>query len=132
MFGYPPVPLRLGSFDGFEVLALGFPEIDDLALPANLRVEPPGTGDRSGNQDAEFDQLLDSPMDGLFVHPERLGDFGLRHANDVVEVQAGVEVYEDPIDLQSDIAPRGEFFQESLVDLHPTFTVGTVDLRLTE
>lgn len=87
MFGYPPVPLRLGSFDGFEVLALGFPEIDDLALPASLRVEPPGTGDRSGNQDAEFDQLLDSPMDGLFVHPERLGDFGLRHANDVVEVK---------------------------------------------
>ena len=91
--------LRPGSFDGFEVLALGFPEIDDLALPASLRVEPPGAGDRSGNQDAEFDQLLDGPMDGLLVHPERLGDFGLRHANDVVEIQAGVEVYEDPIDL---------------------------------
>ncbi len=91
--------LRPGSLDGFEVLALRVPEVDDLAFPAGLRVEPPGAGDRSGNQNAEFDQLLDGPMDGLLVHPKRLGNSDLWHPDDVMEVQSGVEVYEDPVDL---------------------------------
>ena len=123
---------RPESLDDFELLALGFPEIDNLALPAGLRVEPPSAGDRSGNQNAEIDQLLDRLVDGLLVHPEGLGDFDLWDADDVVEVETGVEVHENPVDLQPDVTPGGELFEEMLVDLHPTFTVGAVDLGPTE
>ena len=35
------VRFRPESLDDFELLALGFPEVDDLAFPAGLRVEPP-------------------------------------------------------------------------------------------
>ena len=123
---------RPESLDDFEPLALGFPEIDDLALPAGLRVEPPSAGDRSGNQNAEIDQLLDRPTDIRRSHPEGLGDFDLWDADDVVEVETGVEVHENPVDLQPDVTPGGELFEEMLVDLHPIFTVRAVDLGPTE
>ena len=111
--------------------ALGFPEVDDLALPAGLRVEPPtarpanlGTSD----DDAQLFKLLDGTIHVLALHPKFGRDFDLRDLNDVLEIQPCVEVQKNPQDLVTEVSTCGELLKEILVDLHPTVTVGAMNL----
>ena len=131
----PPLGPSLESLDEFEVLALGFPEVDNLALPAGLRVEPPTARPAdlgAADDDAQLFELFDGAIYVLALHPKFGRDFDLRDLDHVFEVQPRVKVQKNPQDLVAEVSARGELLKEILVDLHPTVTVGAMNLMANE
>ena len=117
------------------MLALGFAEVDDLAFPAGLRVEPPTARPAdlgATDDDAQVFQSLDGAVNVLRLQSDSFGDFDLRDLNDILEIQPSVQLQEDAQDFAGDILPGGKLLEKLLVDLHPRTPVRAFYLSTAE